>query len=73
MKQKAPRANAPGVFDNYPAARIPPRNGNRTIRQMPLGEAISIRLRTLMTAPGGMATLSRVPGNGPHLEHEEVC
>jgi len=26
-----------------------------------------------MTAPGGMATLSRVPGNGPHLGHEEVC
>jgi len=44
----------------------PPRNGRRTIKQTPLGESISIRLRRLITAPGGINIRSMVPGSGPH-------
>ena len=41
----------------------PPSKGMRTIKQIPLGDAISIRFKRLITAPAGMKILSIVPGN----------
>ncbi|MEA4902141.1 hypothetical protein [Desulfitobacterium sp.] len=36
------------------------------MKQIPLGDAISIRFKRLITAPGGVKIRSIVPGSGPH-------